>query len=84
MANRSEPVGFTVQGIISMAGGCTAVAERLGVSPQAVSKWATKIPGVHARSVAIMAGLPLAIVRPDQVHEHPDTFIDESDEDNQA
>jgi hypothetical protein len=60
------PVGFSVSGVVGMAGGCSAVARELGVSPQAVSKW-KYIPSKHARKVAIMAGLPIAVVRPDFV-----------------
>lgn len=62
-----EPVGFTVEGLVAMAGGCGAVAEKCGVSVQTVAKWDRRIPGAHARQVAIMAGLPLEIVRPDFV-----------------
>lgn len=62
-----EPVGFTVQGILDLAGGPAEVARTLGLSIQTVSKWERRIPGQHARRVAIMAGLPLEIVRPDHV-----------------
>lgn len=62
-----EPVGFTVDGIIAMAGGTAVVAEKCGLSFQAVNGWERRIPGPHARTVAIMAGLPLAVVRPDHV-----------------
>lgn len=62
-----EPVGFTVRGIIAMAGGTAAVAEKCGLSFQAVNGWERRIPDPHARTVAIMAGLPLAVVRPDHV-----------------
>jgi hypothetical protein len=62
-----EPVGFTVQGILALAGGAGEVARKLGVTVQAVAKWDRRIPGQHAREVAIMAGLPLAVVRPDLV-----------------
>ena len=61
-----SPVGFTVKGIVGSAGGATVVARACGVSPQAVFKW-LYIPSKHARTVAVMAGLPLAIVRPDLV-----------------
>lgn len=60
------PIGFTVSGIVAMAGGVTAVAKACEVSPQAVSKW-KYVPAKHARKVAIMAGLPLEVVRPDFV-----------------
>lgn len=60
------PVGFTVTGVVAMAGGVTAVAKACGVSPQAASKW-KYVPSKHARKVAIMAGLPLEVVRPDFV-----------------
>ncbi|WP_184749472.1 hypothetical protein [Comamonas odontotermitis] len=68
----SPPVGFSVRGIVAMAGGSTTVAERCGITLQAVRKWSHSIPEEHARTVAIAAGLPLAIVRPDQVQEGAD------------
>lgn len=64
------PVGFSVNGILELAGGRAAVAQRLGLAVQTVSKWQERIPGVHARAVAIMAGLPLGVVRPDMVQEN--------------
>lgn len=65
--NESAPVGFSVRGVVVMAGGTGVVAEKCGITPQAVHKWSHSIPEEHARTVAIAAGLPLAIVRPDQV-----------------
>ena len=65
-AGQGMAVGFTVTGIVAMAGGVTAVAKACGVSPQAASKW-KYVPAKHARKVAIMAGLPLEVVRPDFV-----------------
>lgn len=67
MSKEDEPIGFTVEGIVSIAGGKAAVARACGVSIQTVAKWGRRIPGQHARTVAIMAGLPLGIVRPDMV-----------------
>lgn len=67
MHKTDEPVGFTVAGIIDMAGGPAEVARQLDISIQAVAKWDRRVPGKYARAVAIMAGLPLAIVRPDHV-----------------
>lgn len=64
---RDEPVGFTVEGIIAKAGGCAAVAKELGLSFQTVSLWNRRIPAKHAFKVAIRAGLPIEIVRPDLV-----------------
>lgn len=64
---KDEPVGFTVDGIIALAGGVQPVAEKCGITTQSVYKWGRRIPMQHARVVAIMAGLPLAIVRPDMV-----------------
>lgn len=61
-----SPIGYTIVGIIQTAGGQGAVAKACGVAVQSVQKW-RYIPGRHARQVAIMAGLPLAIVRPDMV-----------------
>lgn len=52
-----------------MAGGKAAVARRLGLTLQSVAKWDKRIPARHAREVAIMAGLPLEIVRPDMVRD---------------
>lgn len=60
------PIGYTVQGVVAKAGGGAAVARDLGVSPQSINKW-RKIPNRHASRVAILAGLPLAVVRPDLV-----------------
>lgn len=62
-----SPVGFTVAGVLALAGGAGAVAKRCDVSIQTVTKWGRRIPDRHARTVAIMAGLPLEIVRPDLV-----------------
>jgi len=64
---RDAPLGFSVAGIIAKAGGCGAVAKRCGITVQAVASWTRRIPGEHAQTVAIMAGLPLEIVRPDLV-----------------
>ncbi len=61
------PVGFTVEGVLGLAGGRGAVARECGVSVQTVAKWGRRIPAAHARTVAILAGLPLAVVRPDMV-----------------
>lgn len=66
LSKQKLPVGFTVSGIVAMAGGVTAVAKACEVSPQAVSKW-KYVPAKHARKVAIMAGMPLEVVRPDFV-----------------
>jgi hypothetical protein len=65
--NHDEPVGFTVEGVLAMAGGRGAVATELGISVQSVVKWERRIPAPHARKIAVMAGLPLEIVRPDMV-----------------
>lgn len=66
ITNDKSPLGYTVNGIIGMAGGSTAVSKEVGVSVQSIRKW-RYIPEWHARTVAIMAGLPLEIVRPDMV-----------------
>ena len=60
------PVGYTVIGVIETAGGAGKVAAACGVPVQSVAKW-RYIPGWHAKQVAILAGLPLAVVRPDMV-----------------
>lgn len=62
-----SPIGYTVEGVLALAGGRGAVALGCKVSIQSVAKWDRRIPGPHARTVAIMAGLPLEIVRPDMV-----------------
>lgn len=66
--NKKSPIGYTVAGIIGLAGGSGAVARRCEVTIQSVTKW-RYIPGKHAHTVAIMAGLPLEIVRPDHVQQ---------------
>lgn len=63
---RKLPIGFTVSGVVAIAGGSSTVAKECGVSPQAVHKW-KYIPRKHARKVGVMAGLPLEIIRPDMV-----------------
>lgn len=65
--NKDSPIGFTVDGVLAAAGGHAAVAQACGVSVQAVSKWGRRVPDRHAQKVAVMAGLPLEIVRPDLV-----------------
>jgi hypothetical protein len=67
MRDKQSPVGFTVEGIIGVAGGKAVVARACGVTIQAVAKWGRRVPAKHARTVAVMAGLPLEIVRPDMV-----------------
>ena len=62
-----EPLGFTLDGIINAAGGSVVVAKALGLKVQTIAKWDRRVPGKHARQVAILAGLPLEIVRPDLV-----------------
>jgi hypothetical protein len=62
-----KPVGLTVEGVIGLAGGKAAVARACGVTIQSVAKWSGRVPARHAQKVAIMAGLPLGIVRPDMV-----------------
>lgn len=66
MNDHTKPIGFTVSGIVDLAGGPPEVAKACGVSMQSVIKWTT-IPGKHARTVAVLAGLPLEIVRPEMV-----------------
>lgn len=62
-----EPLGYTVAGILAKAGGRAAVARLCGVSIQSVGKWGKRIPDKHAHAIAVAAGLPLEIVRPDLV-----------------
>jgi hypothetical protein len=68
-----SPVGYSVEGVIGLAGGHGAVARKCEVTPQSVAKW-RYIPMKHARTVAIMAGLPIGIVRPDMVREIERSF----------
>ena len=78
MSTSDEPVGFTVEGVLALAGGRGAVAKELGVSVQSVVKWGRRIPAPHARKVAVMAGLPLEIVRPDMVkrgHDEANEYV---------
>ncbi len=70
-----SPLGFTVEGVIALAGGRRVVADATGVSVQSIGKWTTRIPAVHARTVAILAGLPLEIVRPDLVRAGHDQVV---------
>lgn len=67
MSKSDMPIGFTVEGILGLAGGRGAVAKALNVTVQSVAKWGRRIPAAHANRVAVMAGLPLEIVRPDLV-----------------
>lgn len=60
-----EPFGFTVEGVLNAAGGRAAVAKACGISIQSVAKWTRRIPDAHAQRVAVLAGLPLEVVRPD-------------------
>lgn len=62
-----KPLGYTVEGVLALAGGRGAVAKACGVTIQSVAKWGSRVPAKHARQVAIAAGLPLEIVRPDMV-----------------
>lgn len=62
-----EPLGFTLEGVINAAGGTVVLAKALGLKVQTILKWHRRVPGKHARQVAILAGLPLEIVRPDLV-----------------
>lgn len=61
------PISYSVQAIVAMAGGPRKVAERFGLVQQTVNAWSIRIPGIYAREVAIMAGLPIELVRPDFV-----------------
>ncbi|RQS39801.1 Cro/CI family transcriptional regulator [Burkholderia sp. Bp8990] len=65
-ANR-KPIGYSVRGVVTKAGGAVKVAETLGLSHQAVRQWGDVIPSRHAEIVAGLAGLPLGVVRPDLV-----------------
>jgi hypothetical protein len=62
------PIGYTVRGIIERAGGPAKLATELKISYQSVYNWKT-IPSKHATKIAILAGLPLKIVRPSMVQD---------------
>lgn len=64
---QQEPIGYTVSGLVALAGGTGAVAKACGVSVQSVNKWTSRIPAIHARAVAILCGLPIEVIRPDMV-----------------
>jgi hypothetical protein len=76
LSNHDEPVGFSVAGILALAGGRGAVAKALGLSVQSVAKWGRRIPAQHARRVAVLAGLPLELVRPDMVQRGHSEAVD--------
>lgn len=61
-----QPIGYTVQGVVAKAGGVPFLSKDLGVTSQTIHKW-RQIPSWHAQRVAVLAGLPLAVVRPDLV-----------------
>ena len=58
------PIGYSVRGVVVKAGGIKAVASALQVHENAVRLWKT-VPAKHAETVAKMARLPLAVVRPE-------------------
>lgn len=62
--SRKLPNGYTVPGVIALAGGASAVGRECGVDPQSVVKW-TKIPDRHIRIVSTMSGLGIEVIRPD-------------------
>ena len=69
---RDAPLGYSVQGIVELAGGAANVSRLLTengmqITLQGVTRWASRIPREYAQAVAIFAGLPLEIVRPDMV-----------------
>jgi hypothetical protein len=61
---QKTPLGFSVRGVVVRAGGPEVVAHAIGVSHQSVRNWLT-VPAKHAETVAQLAGLPLAVVRPE-------------------
>jgi hypothetical protein len=61
---QKTPVGYSVRGVVVKAGGPQAVAAARNISEQSVRLWKT-IPAKHAEVVAVMAGLPLSVVRPE-------------------
>lgn len=51
---------------IRAAGGSTALARRLGLTPSAIGNWrSTGIPAARAPEVSRVTGLPLHVLRPD-------------------
>lgn len=61
---QKTPIGYTVRGVVVKAGGIQTVATALGLTQNAVRNWTT-VPAKHAETVAMMATLPLAVVRPE-------------------
>lgn len=55
---------------IKKAGGPRAVAERLSLTRQAVSKW-DEVPGKHVLTIESMSGVTRYELRPDLYGPHP-------------
>ena len=50
--------------VIAAAGGPSALARALGISPQAVCQW-KRVPPLRAQAVHDVTGIPPAVLRPD-------------------
>ena len=57
------PVGYSIRGVVILAGGREAVCEALGIHS---CRWKT-IPDKHVRKVSEMCGIPISELRPDLV-----------------
>jgi hypothetical protein len=55
------PKGFNIHQLLFLCGGKAAVAKACGVTNP---RWTT-VPDKHVATIAKLAGLPIAIIRPD-------------------
>jgi DNA-binding transcriptional regulator YdaS (Cro superfamily) len=60
MVNKTEPL----KRVIKAAGSAEALANKLGITPQAVSQW-KRIPLVRVHEVERVTGIPCRELRPD-------------------
>ena len=56
----SDPIAKAIE----KAGSVKALAERLGIRPQAISQW-KRVPIEHARAISALTDTPLHELRPD-------------------
>lgn len=55
-----------VEQVIKQSGGIGALAERLGISPQAVHKWRKSgVPAERILELEELSGVPREVIRPD-------------------
>lgn len=62
--NRSQTDRSALQKAVAAVGSITALAQRLGISKQAVSMW-TRVPAERAQEIEAVTGVPRHILRPD-------------------